>query len=192
MSSETSTERHESLQSWQLFTLAGLIGATVVVFLSRGQSPAAIILLSCAVFAAAYIGVSALRTVLPLVGIERHEIPEMLGDRTRAALEREKTLALRSIKELEFDRGMGKVSEKDFAEMSARLRSRAARLMRQLDAGSIYREQIAEEIERRLAKAGVPPAAKAQALRACATCAVVVDADAKFCKNCGARVEAAE
>jgi hypothetical protein len=192
MSSETSTERHESLQSWQLFTLAGLIGATVVVFLSRGQSPAAIILLSCSVFAAAYIGVSALRTVLPLVGIERHEVPEMLGDRTRAALEREKTLALRSIKELEFDRGMGKVSEKDFAEMSARLRSRAARLMRQLDAGSIYREQIAEEIERRLTKAGVPPAAKAQLVMTCATCAVVVDADAKFCKNCGARVEAAQ
>ena len=55
MSSETSTERQESLQPWQLFTLAGLIGATVVVFLSRGQTPAAIILLSCAIFAAAYV-----------------------------------------------------------------------------------------------------------------------------------------
>ena len=43
----------------------------------------------------------------------------MLGGRTRAALEREKALVLRSIKELEFDRAMGKVSEKDFAEMSA-------------------------------------------------------------------------
>ena len=50
----------------------------------------------------------------------------MLGGRTRAALEREKTLSLRSIKELEFDRAMGKVSEKDFAEMGARLRARAA------------------------------------------------------------------
>ena len=190
MSSETSTERHESLQSWQLFTLAGLIGATVVVFLSRGQSPAAIILLSCAVFAAAYIGASALRTVLPLMGIERRDAPEMLGDRTRAALEREKTLVLRSIKELEFDRGMGKVSEKDFDEMSARLRSRAARLMRQLDAGSIYRDQIEKEIEQRLAKSGVaaaPP--KTQATSFCASCSAAVDADAKFCKNCGARVE---
>ena len=98
MSSETSTERHESLQTWQLFTLAGLIGATVVVFLSRGQSPAAIILLSCAVFAAAYIGVSALRTVLPLVGAERKDAPEMwrhyvklieeTAERTWAAVER--------------------------------------------------------------------------------------------------------
>jgi hypothetical protein len=202
MSSETSTERHESLQPWQLFTLAGLIGATVVVFLSRGQSPAAIILLSCAVFAAAYVGVSALRTVLPLVGLPQVVAPEMLGDRTRAALEREKTLVLRSIKELEFDRGMGKVSEKDFAEMSSRLRARASRLMQQLDAGSIYREQIEKDVERRLATASTPkaqlPKPQSQPIAAttpraneCAACAAVNDVDARFCKQCGARLEGA-
>ena len=193
MSSETSTERHESLQPWQLFTLAGLIGATVVVFLSRGQSPAAIILLSCAVFAAAYIGATALRTVLPLTGPPPADAPEVLGDRARGALEREKTLVLRSIKELEFDRGMGKVSEKDFAEMSARLRSRAARLMKQLDAGSLYRSEIEKEVERRLATSANPksqtPNPKSQGA-ACAACAAVNDADARFCKQCGARLEA--
>ena len=191
MSSETSTERPESLQPWQLFTLAGLVGATVVVFLSRGQSPAAIILLSCAVFAAAYIGISALRTVLPLVGPPPEEAPEVLGDRARAALEREKTLVLRSIKELEFDRGMGKVSEKDFGEMSARLRSRAARLMRQLDAGSIYREQIEKEVEKRLAASNPKPQSpnpKTQGAE-CVACAAVNDVDARFCKQCGARLE---
>ena len=199
MSSETSTERPESLQPWQLFTLAGLLGATVVVFFSRGQSPAAIILLSCAVFAAAYVGVTALRAVLPLAGRLRDEAPELLGDRTRAALEREKTLVLRSIKELEFDRGMGKVSEKDFAEMSARLRARAARLMRQLDAGSLYREQIEKDVEKRLGNVNVgrtlsgPPGApdKARPTGECASCAARNDVDAKFCKNCGARLEAA-
>jgi hypothetical protein len=197
MSSEISTERPDSLQPWQLFTLAGLIGATVVVFLSRGQSPAAIILLSCAVFAAAYIGAQALRTVLPLVGPPPEDAPEVLGDRARAALEREKTLVLRSIKELEFDRGMGKVSEKDFGEMSARLRARAARLMRQLDAGSIYREQIEKEIDRRIATnvgrtlSGPPSASdKAPSTGAgCAACAAVNDVDARFCKQCGARLE---
>jgi hypothetical protein len=201
MSSETSTDRHESLQPWQLFTLAGLIGATVVVSLSRGQSAAAIILLSCAVFAAAYIGASALRTVLPLFGASREDAPEMLGDRTRAALDREKTLTLRSIKELEFDRGMGKVSEKDFAEMSARLRARASRLMQQLDAGSIYREQIEKDIERRLSTTSNPktqtPKPKSQSTAAtapqangCAVCEAVNDVDARFCKQCGARLEA--
>jgi hypothetical protein len=185
MSSETSTERHESLQPWQLFTLAGLIGATVVVFLSRGQSAAAIILLSCAVFAAAYVGATALRTVLPLMGPPPDDASEVLGDRARAALEREKTLVLRSIKELEFDRGMGKVSEKDFGEMSARLRARAARLMRQLDAGSIYRDQIEREVERRIATTSNPKSQGAE----CSACAAVNDVDSRFCKQCGARLE---
>jgi hypothetical protein len=193
MSSETSTERSESLQPWQLFTLAGLLGATVVVFFSRGQSPAAIILLSCAVFAAAYIGLAALRAVLPLAGAVRDDAPELLGDRTRAALEREKMLALRAIKELEFDRGMGKVSEKDFAEMSARLRARASRLMRQLDAGSLYREQIEKDLEKRLGKTAVTAAAPVtpSSSGACTSCGSTTDVDAKFCKNCGARLEAA-
>src|SRR5687768_3561678 len=207
----------DALQPWQLFTLAGLIGATVVVFFSRGQTPAAVILLSCAIFAAAYVGASALRTVLPLTGNLREEIAEAIGDRTRAALEREKMLVLRSIKELEFDRGMGKVSNKDFDEMSARLRARAARLMRQLDAGSLYREQIEKEIAKRLEKTPAKDVGRATpphgagaagtpgsgvpgepdrvrptiATSACPACAAVNDADAKFCKNCGARLEAA-
>ena len=98
-------------------------------------------------------------------------------------------LVLRSIKELEFDRGMGKVSEKDFDEMSARLRARAARLMRQLDAGSLYREQIEKEIAKRLDK--TPALVTARDANQCAACSAVNDVDAKFCKNCGARIGAA-
>ena len=123
----------------------------------------------------------------------------MLGGRTRAALEREKSLVLRSIKELEFDRAMGKVSEKDFAEMSGRLRARAAGLMRQLDAGAGYREQIEKEIERRLGKAAgskeqdpaytasdsVGRVLPSRPASVCASCATHNDADARFCKGCG-------
>src|SRR5262245_49986574 len=189
MSSETSTEssfpggdlpssRSDSLQPWQLFTLAGLLGATITVFLSRGQSPAAVILLSLTVFAAAAVGIAALRTVMPLTSKGSRDTTQVLGGRTRAALEREKSLALRSIKELEFDRAMGKVSERDFAEMSGRLRSRAARLLRQLDAGAGYRDQIEREIEKRLGKA---PAVVVAGL--CVSCGTKNDADARFCKG---------
>jgi hypothetical protein len=193
MSSETSTEsqfsgdfpsqRSDSLQPWQLFTLAGLIGATITVFLSRGQSPAAVILLSLTVFAAAAVGIAALRTVMPLTSKAGPDTTQVLGGRTRAALEREKALVLRSIKELEFDRAMGKVSEKDFTEMSGRLRARAARLLRQLDAGSGYREQIDREIEKRLGKAPVA------VVGVCASCGTKNDADARFCKGCGKALE---
>ena len=168
MSCETSTDRltsdgagtraGDAFEPWQLFTLAGLIGATVVVFVSRGQTPAGIILLSLTIFTAAIVGVAMWRTLAPFTGSDERTGPPVVGGRTRAVLEREKALVLRSIKELEFDRAMGKVSEKDFAEMSARLRARATRLMRQLDAGTGYRAEIDKEIARRVGAAKTPVA----------------------------------
>jgi hypothetical protein len=221
MSSETSTEPQagatadaDSLQPWQLFTLAGLIGATLTVFMSRGQSPSAVILLSLTIFAAAAVGIAALRTFIPLTGRLPDDAGQVLGGRTRAALEREKTLVLRSIKDLEFDRAMGKLSEKDFTEMSGRLRVRAAGLIRQLDAGTGYREQIEQELERRIGKseaaraaasagpnrlrqgAGGPPELYATAEEqgpaypVCNQCRTSNDVDARFCKSCGAKIEA--
>lgn len=199
MSSETSID---ALHPWQLFTLAGLIGATVVVFLSRGETPAGVILLSLIVFAAAVVGVAALRTFVPLTAKDGPATPQVIGGRTRVALEREKTLALRTIKELEFDRAMGKISEKDFAEMSARLRARAAGLIRQLDAGSGYREAIEQEVARRLG-AGSQKQERAHgtnlnagskkqdpAYMSCSSCGTRNDADARFCKHCGASLRA--
>jgi hypothetical protein len=183
MSSETSTDASAGdFQPWQLFTLAGLIGATAVVFFAKGQSPAAVVLLSLAIFAAAAVGAAALRTFGPLAGLLGADTTRSVGGRTRAALEREKTLVLRTIKELEFDRAMGKMSEKDFAEMSTRLRARAARLIRQLDAGATYRETIEREIERRVA-----PKVKTVA-RFCAQCGTKVDSTARFCPQCGTAV----
>src|ERR687893_545873 len=104
MSSETSIDR-EQLQPWQFFTLAGLAGATAVVLVSRESSPAAVVLLSLTVGAAAFVGLMAWRTFGPLGGaVTGGRTGEVLGGRTRAALEREKTLVLRAIKDLEFDR----------------------------------------------------------------------------------------
>ena len=216
MSSETSTESQlpgdlrtpgsDALQPWQLFTLAGLVGATITVFLSRGESPAGVILLSLTVFAAASVGIAALRTVKPLTSKASPETTQVLGGRTRAALEREKALVLRSIKELEFDRAMGKVSEKDFGEMSGRLRVRAARLIRQLDAGAGYRNEIEREIVKRIGEApggskenpvagstlqdpayaeDVGRVLPSRPAGACPSCNTTNDADARFCKHCG-------
>jgi len=79
---------------------------------------------------------------------------------------------------------MGKLSESDWQEMSGRLRARAARLMRQLDAGAGYREQVEQEIAKRLGT----PVAETPAARFCSACGTARDADAKFCKNCGAKL----
>ena len=184
MSSETSTD---ALQPWQLFTLAGLVGATIVVFMSRGQSPAAVILLSLTIFTAAAVGVAAWRTFSPISGEDEPTGSGIVGGRTRAALEREKALVLRTIKELEFDYSMGKVSEKDFAEMSQRLRVRAAGLLQQLDAGVGYREQIEREVLKRMRgpQGPAPQATVAPQARVCAGCSTTNPLDARFCKECG-------
>ncbi len=193
MSSEISTDlSRDQLQPWQLFTLAGLAGATTVVFVTKEGGPAAVILLSLTVGAAAFVGVAAWRTLGPLAGVREGRLAQVLGGRTRAALEREKTLVLRSIKDLEFDRAMGKVSDKDFGDISARLRSRAAGLLQQLDRGAGYRDEIEREIARRAAPRprGFVARGASTAGRSCA-CGTANDPDARFCKSCGQKLDPA-
>jgi hypothetical protein len=89
---------------------------------------------------------------------------------------------------------MGKVSEKDFAEMSGRLRARATRLMRQLDAGAGYREQIEREIEQRLGRAQSRCPRDRRANHKTLPYASVRNADRttwtrRFCKGCGKAME---
>jgi len=202
MSSATSTEVHkapggsgrdgsDAVPAWQLFSWTGLLGATFLTFMSRGQSVPAILLLSLTIFAAAAVGIAALRTLTPLAGSEADVIRPLgrvLGGRTRAALEREKALTLRAIKELEFDRAMGKVSDADFLEMAGRLRVRAASLIQRLDDGRSYREQIEQELAKRLgASAGIQGAVTAAvpAVVRCTGCGTANEPDARFCKQCG-------
>jgi len=173
----------EGLQAWHFFVFAGLLCATVATFMARGQSVAAIVLVTVLMAATTIVGLAVLRTVRPLV-FGDEDRTQMVGQRTRVALEREKLLALRSIKELEFDKAMGKLSESDFQEMSGRLRARATRLIRQLDAGGGYRAQVEQDLAKRLGEAAAEP----QAARFCSSCGTQRDSDAKFCKNCGTRL----
>jgi hypothetical protein len=198
-----------ALEPWQFFVLAALGCATAALFASRGQGVTAIVLLTLLMGAAALVGIAALRTLRPLVTADEDRTA-MFGQRTRAALEREKMLALRTIKELEFDRAMGKVSDSDWQEMSGRLRSRATRLMRQLDAGVGYRDQIERDLAKRLGVSSAsardqlavpgradqstsmpgraPATASIATTRSCESCHTENDADARFCKGCGQKL----
>jgi hypothetical protein len=187
MSSETSTE-HGAFRPWHFFALAGLAGASVAVYYATPSDAAALVLLVAAVGSGAYVGYAAYGMLLPLVTSVSAERTEMVGGRTRAALDREKTLVLRSIKELEFDRAMGKVSDADFNDVGTRLRARAKSLLQQLDVeGQGYRDRIEQELAARLAQTDAPPPA-AQARYFCARCGTSNEPDAKFCKRCGASV----
>lgn len=204
--------QESALQPWQFFLLAGMLGATAAVVVATGQSMASIVTLSLTVVAASMVGLGVYRMLLPLVRPLAIRPPEMIGGRARAVLEREKMLVLRAIKDLEFDRGMGKVGQADFDEMSARLRGRAVGLMQQLEGAGAHRERIERELAERLAKlpqkkgvrdvsyggpglqsrpAPAEPAPVEPVDIVCGACGIGNDADARFCKGCGAKLEAA-
>jgi len=194
MSSVTSTNS-STLRPWHFFVLAALVAATVGVFIVGDTTPASLVLLSAAIGSAALAGLGVYRTLSPIISGEMPKAPVVMGGRTGEAIEREKMLVLRSIKELEFDRAMGKVSELDFAEMDDRLRRRAIGLMRQLDAGETdYRQMVLRDVEARLAKKKASSSlmetevVEEVDLR-CFTCDVVNESDAKFCKSCGKKLE---
>lgn len=173
-SSGTSTERRRpepGLQAWHFFVLLSMLAATAAVTLSPHTHPAALLLLSAAVVAAGLVGLAGYRALQGFFGSTRDLAP--LPPRAREELVREKSLLLRSIKELEFDHAMGKVGEKDFGEISARLRARAIALMQELD---------------RAPSVPAPPVADVPVPAECAACGTAHDAHARFCKQCGARL----
>ncbi len=182
-----------SFRPWHLFVLAALVGATAAILIGRPSDPVGAILLTLAVGAAGLVGLTIYRAIMPLTQSAFQETTVMAGSRSRAAVEREKTLVLRSIKELEFDRAMGKVSEADFDEMGRRLRARAIRLMKQLDVEAVdFLAVIERELEERLGRSGEPAAdAVGVSKRTCGDCGASNDGDARFCKACGGALSGA-
>src|SRR5688500_6912366 len=180
----------DGFRPWHFFVLASILLATVAVILARRSSPEHLILISLTIAAAAAAAGAFYRMLVPLTAPVVLRTGEPVSERTRAALEREKMLVLRTIKELEFDRSMGKLSAKDFDEMSGRLRTRALSLMKQLDMDATgYRAVIEQELAARAQKAGQPaPVATVSAAAATCTCGTANDVDAVFCKRCGTRL----
>jgi hypothetical protein len=187
MSSETSTS--DGFHVNHFFVLGSLLAATVAVVLARPSAPEHLILISLTIGAAGLAALCFYRKLAPLVAPHAELERQPLSERARMELEREKALTLRSIKELEFDRAMGKVSPQDFDEMAGRLRARAVGIMKQLDAGtSAYRVIIEKELAARI---GQKPAGASQAVGVCA-CGTRNDPDARFCKSCGTKLESSK
>ena len=214
-----SPARDESFRAWHFFVLASIVLATVAVVLTRRSAPEHLILISLTIGAAGAVAAAFYRMVLPLASAAPPSTEGQLTERGRAALERDKMLALRAIKELEFDRAMGKLSQKDFEEMSGRLRQRALALMAQLDGEIQYREIIERDLHERIQvqlkrdhvrlkgdqvrlepDATEVPQTTVGSVRVQANppadvrgnacaCGTVNDVDAVFCKKCGTRLQ---
>lgn len=179
--SVTSTERAAgsgayTFRPWHFYILLSMAGATFAVMLARDTHPAALLLLSSAVVAAGLVGLALHFALGGFLGVDVGE-REPLRESEREVLEREKLLTLRAIKELEFDRDMGKVGDGDFTDMAGRLRARAMTIIEQLERAPADEPQPA-------------PAAPPPAPGVCVGCGTKNDDDARFCKQCGAPLEA--
>jgi hypothetical protein len=178
MSSRTSTSApapvaDTGFRPWHLYVLLSMVAATAAVIVSKHTHPAALLVLSAAVMAAGVVGFTVHRALTGFAGGLAHE-ETPLGDREREAMLSDKALVLRSIKELEFDRATGKLSDADFHEMNARLRARALSLM--------------EALERPQTPAPAVAAPVTAHEHACPACRTLNDDDAKFCKQCGQKL----
>lgn len=155
------------------------------------------------------------------------QVGQAAGSFTQAELRDEKRRLLRAIKELEFDFGMGKLSQVDHDTVIATYRLRAIEVMRALEGGSSLHPELARLLaEREAARVAasqpaaapvampvdmtaIKPAARLevtpmpepgpaasgpfdQTTRICGSCGGTNDADARYCKLCGAAMKKAE
>jgi ribosomal protein L40E len=145
----------------------GLPILTVAIALTAGvvQGPASAILVLAG---GALIGVIAIfwasvRTLLgetPLSGADAYALAAPRAEEER------KRAVLRALKDLEFERSVGKISEEDYVELVARYRGEAKRLLREIDAEAQPRHERAEAlVAKRLRREGLtgPGTGKAEA-----------------------------
>lgn len=173
------------------------VAAAVVVGISAGLE-LSILVLSAGVLILV-IGLFWL-SVRNLAGETPLTLDEALGLGAPSTEEEQKRAVLRALKDLEFERSVGKIGEQDYLEFSARYRAEAKRLIASIDESLDPVKKLAEKLAaERFAAAGLsdslPAASPARtsaevASRPCTSCQMANDPDARFCKHCGAALEA--
>jgi ribosomal protein L40E len=142
-------------------------------------------------------GIALWRMLDPLSRVEQPAAAAPRAPSRLRELEREKQLVLKAIKEVEVDYQMRKIAEPDYKDMVERYRTRALRLIGELEAGDNFRPLIERELRDRLALAETAtapdapaetPVAQAGDAGLCQSCGTQNDDDAQFCKKCGGKL----
>jgi hypothetical protein len=134
-----------------------------------------------ALIAGTVLAVGALAFVLyPLFFAVR---PRVLRPGASADLRAADDSAIVALREIEFDKATGKLSESDYAELKRTYSERALKELRRAGSATIA-EAIADPIEARVR-------AFRQVHRECLACGVRPEADAIYCSTCGAFLDRA-
>lgn len=136
--------------------MLALLGVATVIALrglGAGLMTAAGLMLLAAIFLA-------WSSVQSLTGEAEMSLDEALGLATPTVEEERKRAILRALKDLEYERGVGKVSEADYAELSTQYRAEAKVLLRALEnQDKPARDRAARLFEKKLRSAGLAPKA---------------------------------
>lgn len=198
-------------RSGPFIPIAVLLAAAVLGVL-RGAGGAVLVLAAAALVIAIGMLWTSLRV---LTGEAPLSIEEAINIGSPSALDEEKRAILRALKDLEFEYGLGKLTEDDYRELKAKYRAQAKAVLQKMDASMGPARQKAEAmLAARLAgeqdealdepskpskKAKRAKATRVEAERAddvegaavlCASCQASNDSDAAFCKKCGSKLTA--
>ena len=121
----------------------------------------------------------------PLLGPRRTAVlPESERDR----LERERKRIVRAIREVDFERGTGKLNDEDYARMRADLQAQGADVLRAL--GPLQPAQGTRDIDAEIEAAVAALRETPDSARHCAKCGGAAKSGDRFCPRCGARLVA--
>lgn len=122
-----------------------------------------------------------------------------------SAAEEQKRAVLQALKDLEYERSVGKIAETDYEELLHRYRAEAKRLLRAVDEdlaplrakaaayvtthlGRAASTKATPPVEASSDPAGEPKVVEKTGSSACPSCQVHNDDDALFCKKCGTKL----
>jgi hypothetical protein len=129
------------------------LGTAAIVGITLGTPPALLVLAGGALIAVIATFWASVRTLLgetPLGGADAYALGAPRAE------EEQKRAVLRALKDLEFERGIGKISEEDYAELVAKYREEAKRLLRVLDTDAApARRRIEVLVAKRLREEGL-------------------------------------
>lgn len=134
-----------------------VLTAAVIANLTYGAPLTVLVLASGAFVLVIYLLWS---SVQALTGESELTFEEAFSFGARSAEEEQKRAVLRALKDLEYERSVGKISDEDYHEYSMRYRAEAKRLIQGLEEHLAEgRKLVVLELERRLATSGSKPEA---------------------------------
>ncbi len=198
---ETASRILHAARRW--FPAAGVVFAIVLGSL-HGVGLAVLVLAATALLLA----ISAIWASLQVLAGDRPEGIEHALPLTLSGGEIEqKASLLRALKDLEFERSLGKISEQDYEDLKRTYRARAKQVLQQLDKQNELARREAERLadeylaSRGLVRkgndaseaardAGARPEPALRDRRVCGACGTDNEGDARFCKKCGSPMDA--